>query len=281
MSNNRRRLVIDDDSSTEDSDIGSPPPTAQSNAARRRAAMASLRPTLYDDDSLSDDDSLDARLRNLTISSLKPLEVAMDDWQASPPPQMQPAAQPTIHMDLVDSSDDESEKEEPRATPPLKVKRAPPKAAAYMEVLDSSNDESGIEADVSTDISIDETSLDDGQEQRSKDGTLEAPWAFHSAKDEYFFDVKGNPGHKWPAFALPGKLYRRLYDYQVVGVQWMGGLYSNKAGGVLGDDMGMVRVVLCAFLRKIEERGLYLTLSDASSLPRGKHSCPAPTSEVS
>ncbi len=36
------------------------------------------------------------------------------------------------------------------------------------------------------------------------------------------------------------KIWEKLFPYQREGVKWMWGLYCNKRGGILGDDMGYV-----------------------------------------
>ena len=45
--------------------------------------------------------------------------------------------------------------------------------------------------------------------------------------------------HKWPKYAIPKRLFDKLYDHQKVGVQWMASLHSKGIGGILGDDMGL------------------------------------------
>ena len=58
--------------------------------------------------------------------------------------------------------------------------------------------------------------------------------------------VKQNPER----FKMSDKIYKQLYRFQVQGVEWLWGLYTNQlGGGVLGDDMGMGKTVqVCAFL---------------------------------
>jgi len=53
-----------------------------------------------------------------------------------------------------------------------------------------------------------------------------------------------NDSYTWPhdtAFSIPRTLYQQLFDFQVAGVTWLGGLHAQGIGGILGDDMGMVR----------------------------------------
>ena len=44
-------------------------------------------------------------------------------------------------------------------------------------------------------------------------------------------------------FALPAKIYERLFEHQKIGIKWLYDLYTNKKGGVLGDDMGLGKTV--------------------------------------
>jgi SNF2 family DNA or RNA helicase len=61
----------------------------------------------------------------------------------------------------------------------------------------------------------------------------------------YLSSDKAKNGVQWPTFRVPVPLWVRLYDYQKTGVSWMAGLHVNHVGGILGDDMGMVRCVAC------------------------------------
>lgn len=45
---------------------------------------------------------------------------------------------------------------------------------------------------------------------------------------------------KWPKINLPLPLYKKLYQHQRIGVQWMASLHHNEIrGGLLADDMGL------------------------------------------
>jgi SNF2 family DNA or RNA helicase len=47
---------------------------------------------------------------------------------------------------------------------------------------------------------------------------------------------------KWPRIRLPFATYQKLYRHQRIGIQWMASLHRNTIkGGILADDMGMVR----------------------------------------
>ena len=64
-------------------------------------------------------------------------------------------------------------------------------------------------------------------------------WSFNKNRFEY--TICGSD--KLPAFSIPSDLYDQLYDFQKDGVAWMAGLHLSKVGGILGDDMGMVRLI--------------------------------------
>jgi SNF2 family DNA or RNA helicase len=66
-----------------------------------------------------------------------------------------------------------------------------------------------------------------------------------SANEVYLSSDKAKNKNQWPAFRVPVTLWKRLYDYQKTGVSWMAGLHDNRVGGILGDDMGMVRCGTC------------------------------------
>ena len=53
-------------------------------------------------------------------------------------------------------------------------------------------------------------------------------------KNEYYLSPEKNADVKWPSLRIPSVLFRRLYGYQKVGVQWMASLHENKIGGILG-----------------------------------------------
>ncbi len=43
-------------------------------------------------------------------------------------------------------------------------------------------------------------------------------------------------------FRVPGTVYGRLFDYQKTGVKWMWELHNQRAGGIIGDEMGLGKV---------------------------------------
>jgi SNF2 family DNA or RNA helicase len=43
-------------------------------------------------------------------------------------------------------------------------------------------------------------------------------------------------------FPIAGEVFKRLYPHQRKGIEWLWSLHKTRAGGILGDDMGMVCV---------------------------------------
>lgn len=43
-------------------------------------------------------------------------------------------------------------------------------------------------------------------------------------------------------FLLPGRIYSALFDYQRTAVKWLWELHQQRAGGILGDEMGLGKV---------------------------------------
>lgn len=51
---------------------------------------------------------------------------------------------------------------------------------------------------------------------------------------------------------VPAKLWKNLYHYQKVAVQWMWELHQQDVGGILGDEMGLGKTIqLIAFLASL------------------------------
>ncbi|RKF73359.1 DNA repair protein rhp26 [Golovinomyces cichoracearum] len=42
---------------------------------------------------------------------------------------------------------------------------------------------------------------------------------------------------------IPGDIHPALFDYQKTGIQWLGELYSQEVGGILGDEMGLGKTI--------------------------------------
>ena len=55
-------------------------------------------------------------------------------------------------------------------------------------------------------------------------------WTYDTEGEEYVYDED---------LCLPKDLFEMLFEFQVVGIEWMQQLFQNGAGGILADDMGM------------------------------------------
>jgi len=70
----------------------------------------------------------------------------------------------------------------------------------------------------------------------------ESSWVFKKKTKEYC--LKDSQSAK---IILPKKVYKKLFDYQRVGVHWMATLHENNIqGGILGDDMGLGKTIQTA-----------------------------------
>ncbi|KAH8598312.1 putative DNA repair and recombination protein RAD26 [Bisporella sp. PMI_857] len=62
--------------------------------------------------------------------------------------------------------------------------------------------------------------------------------------DEWFKPCPGVPDHQFDNdLKLPGDIYPALFDYQKTGVQWLGELYNQQVGGIIGDEMGLGKTI--------------------------------------
>lgn len=52
------------------------------------------------------------------------------------------------------------------------------------------------------------------------------------------------PDHSYDeGVKIPGDIYHSLFDYQRVGVQWLGEIYAQQIGGILADEMGLGKTI--------------------------------------
>lgn len=62
--------------------------------------------------------------------------------------------------------------------------------------------------------------------------------------EEWFKPCPDSPDHHFDnGLKLPGDIYPALFDYQKTGVQWLGELYSQQVGGIIGDEMGLGKTI--------------------------------------
>lgn len=62
--------------------------------------------------------------------------------------------------------------------------------------------------------------------------------------EEWFKPSPDAPDHHYENdLKLPGDIYPALFDYQKTGVQWLGELYAQQVGGIIGDEMGLGKTI--------------------------------------
>ena len=85
--------------------------------------------------------------------------------------------------------------------------------------------------------------IDDEADEFSDSSNIEDTAWCRTKNGEYILSgtsyINQVVNHKWPKYAIPKRLFDKLYDHQKVGVQWMASLYSKGIGGILADDMGL------------------------------------------
>jgi len=63
-------------------------------------------------------------------------------------------------------------------------------------------------------------------------------------EDEWYKPCPDAPDHHFDnGIKLPGDIYPALFDYQKTGVQWLGELYNQQVGGIIGDEMGLGKTI--------------------------------------
>ncbi|KAL3425886.1 SNF2 superfamily protein [Phlyctema vagabunda] len=63
-------------------------------------------------------------------------------------------------------------------------------------------------------------------------------------EEEWFKPCPGEPDHHFEnGIKLPGDIFPALFDYQKTGVQWLGELYTQQVGGIIGDEMGLGKTI--------------------------------------
>jgi DNA excision repair protein ERCC-6 len=64
-------------------------------------------------------------------------------------------------------------------------------------------------------------------------------------EEEWFKPSPDAPDHEFEnGLKVPGDIYPALFDYQKTGVQWLGELYEQQVGGIVGDEMGLGKTLV-------------------------------------
>jgi DNA excision repair protein ERCC-6 len=133
------------------------------------------------------------------------------------------------------------------------------------ELMNSSTSKKRATGKAKVEDKIDLTGIDDGNEQmyqarlkrwvekrsaarRRKMEQNEASEEDYAAEnddeEEWFKPCPDAPDHQFENdIKLPGDVYPALFDYQKTGVQWLGELYSQQVGGIIGDEMGLGKTI--------------------------------------
>ena len=110
---------------------------------------------------------------------------------------------------------------------------------------------------------VDLTGIDDGNEemyqarlqswvdkrsaarQRTIQGTEDRVGAENDTEEEWFKPCPDAPDHQFDnGLKLPGDIYPALFDYQKTGVQWLGELFAQQVGGILGEALLFSFIIL-------------------------------------
>lgn len=79
-------------------------------------------------------------------------------------------------------------------------------------------------------------------QNQARDDEEEA--ARNEDEEEWFKPCPDEPDHSFDnGLKLPGDIYPALFDYQKTGVQWLGELYAQQVGGIIGDEMGLGKTI--------------------------------------
>lgn len=80
--------------------------------------------------------------------------------------------------------------------------------------------------------------------QRKIQGAADDSEEVDEGVEEWFKPCPDAPDHDFEnGIKLPGDIYPALFDYQKTGVQWLGELYSQQVGGIVGDEMGLGKTI--------------------------------------
>lgn len=105
---------------------------------------------------------------------------------------------------------------------------------------DSSSDEESSESKNKRNPALKKTSTTTcNKDDNDDENDPESAWCRKEGSNDFYLSPQKRPDVDWPNLYLPGPLYKQLYSFQRVGVQWMATLHAKGIGGILGDDMGM------------------------------------------
>ncbi|KAE8451910.1 hypothetical protein EG329_002751 [Mollisiaceae sp. DMI_Dod_QoI] len=91
---------------------------------------------------------------------------------------------------------------------------------------------------------VDSRSTARHQEMQQEEGMRDDEPTEFDDEAEWFKPCPGAADHEFDnGLKLPGDIYPALFDYQKTGVQWLGELYAQQVGGIIGDEMGLGKTI--------------------------------------
>ncbi len=81
------------------------------------------------------------------------------------------------------------------------------------------------------------------KELTSKELTSSTNWVKTKTDKGYYYTLprssSSSDSIQFPKIQIPSELYKKLYEHQRIGVEWIASLHIKGTGGILGDDMGL------------------------------------------
>ncbi|EHL03554.1 P-loop containing nucleoside triphosphate hydrolase [Glarea lozoyensis ATCC 20868] len=125
-------------------------------------------------------------------------------------------------------------------------RKAPSKAQPVDEKVDLTGIDDGNESMYQERLKawVEKRSAARRRKLQQNQGSEEEVVAEQADEEEWFRPCPDAPDHQFDNdIKLPGDIYPALFDYQKTGVQWLGELYSQSVGGIVGDEMGLGKTI--------------------------------------
>jgi DNA excision repair protein ERCC-6 len=152
---------------------------------------------------------------------------------------------PCISDDDLDDFVEEDDDDELMTSRTSKKKKAP-KSKVVEEKVDLGAIDDGNEQMYQARLNrwVEKRSAARRRKLQENEATEEEIAAEEAGEEEWFKPCPDAPDHHFEnGLKLPGDIYPALFDYQKTGVQWLGELYSQQVGGIIGDEMGLGKTI--------------------------------------
>lgn len=140
--------------------------------------------------------------------------------------------------DVFDEEDEDDALMTSRTTKKRTARRAPSEEKVDLTGIDDGNEDvyqARLEQWVSSRSAARKRKIEEGQMDNCDDSTGEEEW-YKPCPDAPDHILSGD-------LKLPGDIYPALFDYQKTGVQWLGELFHQQVGGIIGDEMGLGKTI--------------------------------------